>query len=151
MSSDRYTELIHEVCAIADIPDVKFVLQTRTLEVEGFEVRIEVFTNDPEAVYVNFHFGCVTAGRTLQVFKLMLEANLLIYAQEQAQLGLDGDTGGIVLLSRLPLTPDVTGEVVANLLTHYAEHGRYWRTSIIEASDEMFNGLANGDYRWLRG
>jgi hypothetical protein len=150
MSFERYAEVVQEVCAVVGLPDAEHVLQTRTLEVEGFDVRMDHFENDPLAMYVNFHYGTVTAGRTLVIFRLMLEANLLIYAQDQAQLGLDADTGGMVLILRLPLTPDVSGEVVADLFTHYAEHGRYWRQNVIESPDEMFEGIASGAYYWLR-
>ncbi|MFC0402796.1 CesT family type III secretion system chaperone [Paraburkholderia rhizosphaerae] len=150
MSIERYAEIVRDVCAVVGLPDPDHVLKIRTIEVEGFDVRLDHFENDQQAMYVNFHYGTVTAGRTLVVFRLMLEANLLIYAQDQAQLGLDSDTGGIVLILRLPLTPDVDGQVVADLLAHYAEHGRYWRSNIIESSDEMFAGIIAGDYLWLR-
>ena len=150
MSIERFAEVVRDVCAVVDLPDPEHVLQTRTIEVEGFDVRLDHFENDQEAMYVNFHYGTVTAGRTLVVFRLMLEANLLIYAQDQAQLGLDTDTGGIILILRLPLTPDLDGTVVADLLSHYAEHGRYWRSNIIESTDEMFMGIVSGDYFWLR-
>ncbi|WP_412025866.1 CesT family type III secretion system chaperone [Burkholderia cepacia] len=150
MSIELYAEIVHDVCSVVGLPDADHVLQTRTMEVEGFEVQLDHFENDPQAMYVNFHYGTVTAGRTLVVFRLMLEANLVIYAQDQAQLGLDTDTGGIVLIVRLPLEHDVDGQVVADLLSHYAEHGRYWRSNIIESSDEMFEGIVAGDYFWLR-
>ncbi|AOK49578.1 MULTISPECIES: CesT family type III secretion system chaperone [unclassified Burkholderia] len=150
MSQEHYEGIIAEVCAIVDLPDVDHVLETRSIEVEGFDVRLEYFEDDPESMYVNFHYGIVSAGRTLAVYRLLLEANLLIYAQDQAQLGIDADTGGIVLLMRLPLTPDVTGETLADLFAHYAEHGRYWRQNIIESGDEMFGGIASGEYFWLR-
>ncbi|MET5021281.1 molecular chaperone Tir, partial [Burkholderia pseudomallei] len=78
-------------------------LETRTIDVEGFDVRIEYFDDDPESMDVNFHYGIVSAGRTLTVYRLLLEANLLIYAQDQAQLVIYADTGSIVLLMRLPL------------------------------------------------
>jgi hypothetical protein len=80
----------------------------------------------------------------------MLEANLLIYAQDQAQLGLDTDTGGVVLVLRLPFADGLNGEGLADLLAHYAEHGRYWRQNIVESSDEMFEGIASGEFFWLR-
>lgn len=150
MSFERYVDVVREACAVVGLPDAEQVLQTRTLEVETFDVRMDHFENDPLAMYVNFHYGTVTAGRTMTIFRLMLEANLLIYAQDQAQLGLDADTGGMVLILRLPLTPDVNGEVVADLFTHYAEHGRYWRQNVIESSDEMFEGIASGTYYWLK-
>lgn len=150
MSSATYTSLIGELCAAVGLPDVEHVLDTRAIEVEGFEVRLDHFDSDPEALYVNFHYGAVTAGRALTVFRLMLEANLLIYAQDQAQLGMDTDTGGIVLILRVPFADDVDGEALADLLSHYAEHGRYWQQNIIESSDEMFEGIAAGEFVWLR-
>ncbi|MGV2292950.1 CesT family type III secretion system chaperone [Trinickia sp. YCB016] len=150
MSSERYTQLITELCATVGLADVEHVLSTRSIEVEGFDVRLDYFERDLDAMYANFHFGTVTAGRTLVVFRLMLEANLLIYAQDQAQLGVDTDTGGIVLVLRLPFDSDLSGESLADLLAHYAEHGRYWRQNIVESNDEMFDGIASGEYMWLR-
>lgn len=150
MSIELYADIVRDVCSIVGLPDAEHVLRTRAIEVEGFEVQLDHFENDPQAMYVNFHYGTVTAGRTLAVFRLLLEANLVIYAQDQAQLGLDTDTGGIVLIIRLPLEHDVDGNTVADLLAHYAEHGRYWRSNIIESSDEMFEGIVAGDYFWLR-
>jgi hypothetical protein len=150
MSFEYFENVVRDVCAVVGLPDAEHVLETRAIEVEGFDVRLDHFENDPDAMYVNFHYGTVTAGRTLVIFRLMLEANLLIYAQDQAQLGLDTDTGGIILIVRLPFAPDVDGNAVADLLSHYAEHGRYWRRNIIESSDEMFSGIARGDYIWLR-
>jgi hypothetical protein len=149
-TSERYAQLIRDLCATVGLADAEHVLRTRSIEVEGFDLRLEYFENDLEAMYANFHYGTVTAGRTLVVFRLMLEANLLIYAQDQAQLGLDTDTGGIVLVLRVPMTYDVDGNTLADLLAHYAEHGRYWRQSIIESTDEMFEGIVAGEFVWLR-
>jgi hypothetical protein len=150
MSRERYVELIHEICDAVGLPDAEYVVETRMLDIEGFDVRLDHNENDPGAVYIGFHYGAVTAGRTLVIFRLMLEANLLIYAQDQAQLCLDPDTGGIVLLVHLPMGPDITGEYVADLLSHYAEHGRYWQDNILQSPDEMFEGIASGNYMWLR-
>ncbi|AIO70053.1 CesT family type III secretion system chaperone [Burkholderia oklahomensis] len=150
MSSERYIQLIRDLCATVGLTNVDNVLEARMIEVEGFDVRLDYFDNDPGAIYANFHFGTVTAGRTLTVFRLMLEANLLIYAQDQAQLGIDGNTGSIMLILRLPFSSGIDGGELADLLAHYAEHGRYWRQNIIEASDEMFEGIASGEYYWLR-
>ncbi|RZF23814.1 molecular chaperone Tir [Paraburkholderia sp. UYCP14C] len=149
-SSERYAALVRDLCATVGLADAEHVLSTRSIEVEGFDVRLEHFENDLDALYANFHYGTVTAGRTLIVFRLMLEANLMIYAQDQAQLGLDTDTGGIVLVVRVPMTHDVDGTALAELLSHYAEHGRYWRRNIIESTEEMFEGIVAGEFSWLR-
>ncbi|BBO59484.1 CesT family type III secretion system chaperone [Mycoavidus sp. B2-EB] len=150
MSVERYESLLGELCQAVGLPDLQHVLETRSIEVEGFDVQLEHIEEDPDAVYLNFHFGTVTAGRTLTVFRLMLEANLLIYAQDQAQLGLDPDSGGIILIVRVVMTDDVTGDWLADLLTHYAEHGRYWQKNIFESTDEMFEGIAAGQFQWIR-
>lgn len=150
MSSERYTHLITDFCEFIGLPDVDEILRVRAIEVEGFTVRLDYFAEDLDAMYANFHFGTVTAGRTLTVFRLLLEANLLVYAQNQAQMGVDSDTGAIVLVCRLPFDQYQQGEALADLLTHYAEHGRYWQTNIMESNDEMFEGIASGQFLWLR-
>ncbi|MDQ7980276.1 molecular chaperone Tir [Paraburkholderia sp. SARCC-3016] len=150
MSRERFVELIHEVCDVVGLPDAEYIVATQALEVEGFDVRLDHYEDDPNALYVCFHYGAVTPGRSLVIFRLMLEANLLIYAQDQAQLCLDSDTGSIVLLVYVNISPDVTGEYIADLFSHYAEHGRYWKNNILESPDEMFEGIASGNYMWLR-
>ncbi|ACB68093.1 molecular chaperone Tir [Burkholderia ambifaria] len=150
MSRERFVELIHEVCAVVGLPDAEYVVETQTLEIEGFDVHLDHHETDPDSVYVSFHYGAVTPGRSLVVFRLMLEANLLVYAQDQAQLCLESDTGNIVLLVHLPMGPTITGDYLADLFSHYAEHGRYWQNNILESPDEMFEGIASGNFMWLR-
>jgi len=150
MSTEHFEALLLDLCNVVGIGDPDHVLNTRSMEVEGFDVQFEHFEEDLHAMYLNFHYGTVTAGRTLTVFRLMLEANLMIYAQDQAQLGLDAETGGAILIVRVIMGQDVTGEWLADLLAHYAEHGRYWRKNIFESTDEMFEGIASGQFFWIR-
>lgn len=150
MSRDTFEGLVAQLCEAISLPDPQAVLERGWIEVEGFEVQLSHFENDPAAMYMNFHFGIVTAGRTLQVFRLMLEANLTVYAQDQAQVGINPDTSGIVLIVRVPITDDVNGPWLAETLGHYAEHGRYWADNIASATEEMFEGICAGDYFWLR-
>jgi len=73
-----------------------------------------------------------------------------VYAQDQAQLGLDSDYGNVVLLVRVPFADAPTGEMLADLLAHYSEHGAYWKQSILEASDERFEAVVSGNFSWIR-
>lgn len=150
MSFDRYRELVTQMCGVVNIPDAAAVLARGAVEIDGYEVLLTHFENDPEAMYLNFNFGIVTAGRTLRVFRLLLEANLQIYAQDQAQMGLNPDTGGVLLIVRVPMTDEIDGNWLAETFNHYIEHGQYWRDSIITATDEMFEGVCSGEYMWLR-
>jgi hypothetical protein len=150
MNYARYAELVQDLCGVIGLPDAQQVLQGRTLEVDGFTVLLDYMDNDPEAMYLQFDFGIASAGNTLRLFRMMLESNLLVYAQDQAQLGLNPDTGGALLVLRLPMSEDMDGGWLAETLAHYVEHGRYWRDLIANASEEEFEGLAGGNYQWLR-
>jgi hypothetical protein len=148
--AELFDDLLRQLCSVVGLPDPDQMVQKRQIQVEGFDVQFDYIEEDPEAFYLYFQYGIVTAGRTLTIYRLMLEANLLIYAQDQAQFGMDSDTGGIVLLVRIGLSAEITGEWLANLMIDYAEHGRYWRDQIVQSTDEMFEGISNGDYTWLR-
>jgi len=150
MSLDQYNQLVTELCEAIDLPDAEAVLAQGWIEVEGFEILMSHYENDPAAMYLNFHFGIVTAGRTLTIFRLLLEANLTVYAQDQAQAGINPDTGGIILIVRVPMTPEINGSWLAETLTHYTEHGRYWKDNVLSSTDEAFNGICAGDYIWLK-
>ncbi|PPT92360.1 4-hydroxyphenylacetate 3-monooxygenase [Xanthomonas theicola] len=104
---------------------------------------------DP-AMYMLVGFGMLPPGRTLQVFRLMLEANLSVYAQDQAQLGLEPLNGEAILIARVALDADVHGHWLAQLVLHYVQHGRYWRDTILACTDEMYAALCSGDYLWIR-
>jgi hypothetical protein len=150
MSHERYTQLVSELCAATGLPNAETVLATRKMQVEGFDVILDHVPDDPGAMYLQFDYGTTTAGRTLKIFRLMLESNLLVYAQDQAQLGLDPETGGALLIVRVGMSDDIDGTWLADTLVHYAEHGRYWRDNMQQAPEEMFEGLSSGEYLWMR-
>lgn len=150
MSEQRYVELVTQLCEAIHLPNVKHVLNRRMVEVEGFDVTLDHVESDPQAMYLQFDYGVATAGRTLRIFRLMLESNLLVYAQDQAQLGLDPQTGSALLIVRVPMTNDIDGTWLAETLVHYAEHGRYWRDNMLQSPDEAMDGLCSGSYHWLR-
>ena len=147
---ERYVGLVRALCVELDLPDADAVLASRRVELEGFGVVLDHVANDPAAMYLQFDYGITTAGRTLSIFRLMLESNLLVYAQDQAQLGLDPDTGSTQLIVRIAMTEDIDGPWLMDTLTHYAEHGRYWRDHLLQAPDEMYEAISAGDYLWLR-
>jgi Tir chaperone protein (CesT) family len=147
---ERYEQLVDALCTVIDLPDPQAVLTTRMIEVEGFCVMLDHVESDDDAMYLQFDYGVPTAGRTLRIFRLMLESNLLVYAQDEAQLGVDPESGTALLVVRVPMHDDIDGAWLAETLAHYAEHGRYWRDNMLQSADEMFEGIASGDYQWLR-
>lgn len=150
MSLERRDQLIRELCELRGIGDAEHVISQGVVCIDDFDIAIDYFDEDAAAIYVNFQFGVVSGGRTLRVFRLLLEANLSVYAQDQAQLGIEAETGGIVLVVRGILADDTDGQWLVELIEHYVEHGRYWRDNILLSDDEMFRHLSDGSYVWIR-
>ncbi|GLU31331.1 molecular chaperone Tir [Trinickia caryophylli] len=150
MSLERRNELIRELCDLRGIGNAESVIKSGVVSINDFDVAIDYFDEDPAAIYINFQFGVVSGGRTLRVFRLLLEANLSVYAQDQAQLGVEADTGGVVLVVRGVLGDHTDGKWLVETIEHYVEHGRYWRENILLSDDEMFRHLSDGSYVWIR-
>lgn len=150
MSDGVLDGLLESIAAEVGIQDVAGVVAARMIEVQGFECSFDVADSDPDALYLLFNFGISTAGRTLRLYTAMLEANLTTYAQDQAQMGIDSETGVAFLIVRIPGLSQVDIGWLTETLLHYAAHGLYWRDSIFQASDEMFEGISRGDFEWIR-
>ena len=150
MSDSALDGLLESIAAEVGIADVAGVVAARMMEVQGFECSFDIPEADNDALYLLFNFGIATAGRTLRLYTAMLEANLTTYAQDQAQMGIDGQTGVAFLIVRVPGVGSMDIGWLAETLLHYSAHGLYWRESIFQASDEMFEGISRGDYEWIR-
>lgn len=150
MSHERFNGLVLDLCATLQHPDADAVLSTGSISMRDFDVLLSNFDGDERAIYLSFNFGVLMAGRTLRVFRLMLEANLSVYAQDQAQLGLDADSGCAQLIVRIPMVDGVDGPWLSEMLDHYIEHGRYWKDTIMGANDDMFQSLCAGQFQWIR-
>ena len=149
--SDQVLETLLEAVALeVGLGDPGSVVSARRIEVQGFECSFEITESDNDALYLLFDFGIATAGRTLRLFTAMLEANLTTYAQDQAQLGIDADSGVAILVVRIPGIKEIDVGWLVDTLAHYAAHGLYWRDTIFQASDEMFEAISRGAYEWIR-
>jgi len=150
MSRQRYEDLVRDLCKVFEVGNADGVLQRGALEVSGYEVSLLHLGNDEHAMYMNFNFGIASAGKTLRLFYLMLQSNLSIYAQDQAQLGVSPDTGVVLLIVRVPMTDDIDGQWLADTFVHYSEHGRYWRQNMADVPDDQFPGAPSAPFLWMR-
>jgi hypothetical protein len=150
VTRQRYEDLVKDVCKAFEIGDAQAVLQRGALEVSGHEIAMLHLSNDEHAMYMNFNFGICSAGKTLRLFHLMLQSNLTIYSQDQAQLGVSPDTGVVLLIVRVPMTDDIDGAWLAETFTHYSEHGRYWRQNISDVADDQYLGPPSAHFVWMR-
>ena len=142
--------LLRDFCQCVGLPDAETVIARRMVQVRGMEVGFEVFDDEPDHFQIHFRFGSIAAGRALRIFSVMLEANLLVYAKDDAHFALDPDTAESLLLLRVAFCESSTGKWLADTLVHYAEHGQYWKNNILNCEDEQFNGVASGEYKWLK-
>jgi hypothetical protein len=148
--ADKFADLVRAMCVEVGAPDVDEVIRRGAIEIGGYEVLLAHYSNDERAMYLNFNFGIATAGRTERLFKMMLESNFTIYSQDQAQLGVHPDTGGLLLIVRVPMTDEVDGAYLAETFTHYAEHGKYWRDNQYATVDEMNDPALPHQFVWMR-
>ncbi|RYX91570.1 MAG: molecular chaperone Tir [Comamonadaceae bacterium] len=150
MEADQLQALLTDFCDAVGLPDRVSVVAKRLVYVKGMDVSFETMEGDAGHFQMYFRFGAIAPGRALRVFRLMLEANLLVYAKDNAHFGMDPDTGESVLMLRAAFGPETNGQWLANTLAHYAEHGLYWRNNILDSPDEQFNGVASREYQWIR-
>lgn len=148
---DPLEPLLTDFCREVGLPDAARIISRRLVQVKGMDVTFwHVEDDDPDHLYLHFQWGVIGAGRTLSAWRLMLEANLLIYAKGNAQIALDPDSGVVLLVVKLVFDAQLTGSVLAEKLAHYGEHGLYWQGNILNCPDDQFTGIASGDYQWIR-
>jgi len=150
MSFERYQDLVKALCEEVGIGDAQTAIERGAVEVGGYEVLVMHMASDEQAMYLNFNMGIARAGRTLRLFHFMLQSNTTVYAQDQAQLGVNPDTGGLLLIVRVPMTDELDGRALADTLVHYSEHGRYWRDTMYSTADEMYDGPSHAHFLWMR-
>ncbi len=150
MSSEKYDQLVRDMCKAVGVSDADGVLQRGAIVVEGYEMMLAHYNSDEHAMYLNFNFGIVGPGRTQPLFERMLTSNMTIYAQDQAQLGVHPDTGGLLLIVRIPMTDEVDGNWLVETVQHYLEHGRYWRESMFNTTDEMNDVPSHMHFVWMK-
>ncbi|CTP92888.1 hypothetical protein XTPLMG728_3396 [Xanthomonas translucens pv. poae] len=155
MSQPGFSRLIDDLCAALGMVPANVAGTHFSFENDGFQVTLrypdqDALAEPDAAMYLLIGFGVLPPGRTLQIFRLMLEANLSVYAQDQAQLGLEPASGEVVLIARVGLDADISGDWLADLVNHYVQHGRYWRDTIFACTDDMYSALCTGEYLWIR-
>jgi hypothetical protein len=149
MSAEKLSILLTDFCETVGLYPPEIVRRLQ-VQVKGMEVVFRCAEGDADHFYFAYQFGAIAAGRTLKVFRLMLEANVLVYAKDDAVLGMDPDTGGVVLSIRGSFGGETTGRWLADTLAHFAEHANYWKKNILDCVDEMFNGISSGQFQWIR-
>lgn len=143
--------LLCAICRVVDIEDVGSVVSQRRMTINGLEVRFwEIEQAGVARIFAQFDLGAVPPGRTLQAWRLVLEANGVLYATSPARMALGPETGAVLLVVELEGVGEDAGADSATRLEHFAQHGLYWQLNILSSTDEQFDGIASGTYVWIR-
>lgn len=148
-ADEKLVDLLNDFCDTVGLYPAE-IIRRRQVQVKGLDVTFVRGTEEDGLFYFSYQFGAIASGRTLKVFRLMLEANVLVYAKDDAVMGMDPDTGGVVLMVRARFAPTANGRWLADTLAHFADHAIYWKKNILDCIDEMFNGISSGQYQWMR-
>lgn len=112
-------------------------------EIESpFEIALDGFTivastdtrSDGEDLVLYTGLGTVPAARELEVYRVLLEANVLWSGTGNATLGVNSATREAMIAYRMPMSL-LDGESLAALVGRFLEIARGWRNTI-EAANE---------------
>jgi len=96
--------------------------------------------SDIEDIVLAANVGTVSRHREIELYRLLLEANVHWSATRFATLGVNSATLGVILCYRCRAA-ELSGETLAALLSTFAETARIW-TEIIASENEVETGAA---------
>jgi hypothetical protein len=128
MSKSAFCRLVDEVCSSCGIPDSPSNYERFNLTTRGVAFTLAHAGALDDASLVFFcDFGPLAEDTPLQVFRRLLELNLLALGKNNPRIGMDPEGGNVVLAGLLPLSPDMTPEKLLDELEHYATLALTWR------------------------
>ena len=92
-----------------------------------------------DQVALSSRIGKVPRSRELEVYRLLLEANVNWSATRFATLGVNSATMDVVICYRCGMA-EMTGEGLGNLLSSFAEVASSWRDIVAEEAGDRHEG-----------
>lgn len=136
----NYNELITAFATHVGM-DADTLAATQEIVIEGLSVGLLYDGDETMGDIVYFtQLGTPPAQRLTSVYKTMLEANNLWVGTGGCTLGIQAQTGGVVLCGRMDVT-GVTAEGLALLLDAFTDTALFWKKII--ADDAPSDGAAD--------
>lgn len=145
--SEHYVQLLSGLANYLGLPSPEDFLASEELVINGQSIAF-VFEpldpNEPEAgdLLLFAVLGAPAADRQANVHRLLLEANNLWSGTSGATLGLQQDTGNVVMATRLPLE-GLLPEQLAGILETFLDTALFWKATVAGEQAEVKPAVAH--------
>lgn len=129
---ERYQELFKDMLAASGLDAMAEV--ERDIDVKIGDVAISLSfeqINGVEQIALSARIGKVPKAREIEIYRLLLEANVNWSATRFATLGVNSATMDAVICYRCAMD-GMTGESLADLLSSFAEVAAQWREIVLD-------------------
>lgn len=134
--SERYTQLLTGLAQHLGLPSADALLSTQELVIDGQALGLTfepLDANEPEAgdLVCFAVLGRPAAASEARVHRLLLEGNNLWAGTGGATLGVQRDSGAVILALRMPLEA-LTAEILAEELDGFLAVAEFWRAVVAD-------------------
>ena len=133
--SERFDQVLDELCKELGLDDAKGLASPVELVIDELPVTLASdhrASGDDLLMYASL--GTVPERRELEVYRAILEGNLLWSATGDATIGVNSATREALIAYRMPLD-GLNGEGLARMAGHFVEIAANWR-DFVKASGE---------------
>ncbi len=150
--STAFTQLLEDLCRHLQISPVRSLESPVELVLDDLPLTLSLDRRGgDEEILIHAVLGTVPAARELEVYRVLLEANLFWSATADATLGVNADTREAILAYRFPVG-DLTGAALAELCAGFHQVAHHWAAFIAATAEEdepsqapgFENGLIRG-------
>lgn len=125
MSKERYVELVKEFCKLVNLDQPEQVLAGNAVAIDGFDFYLShKEETDHDVLVVHCDFGVPKTNRLLDVYRALLEANMVIYGSHSPAFMLTPN--GNVALAYHYRFDQIVPEQLLGLFVSLAEQAKEW-------------------------
>ncbi|MDB5765074.1 MAG: hypothetical protein JWQ21_4069 [Herminiimonas sp.] len=127
MTRKYFEKLIEEFCALGEVEGASGIVQGGPVAVNG--VVFSLIYNEAvqkDVMFVYCDFGAAAIGREAEVYRALLETNLLLYPVNGPMYTVSPETGRVVFVNRYWLE-HLNPQGLGNILAHLSDKAKNWR------------------------
>ncbi|WP_034302077.1 CesT family type III secretion system chaperone [Herbaspirillum sp. RV1423] len=143
MSKQLYEKLIHDLCEISQNKNPKSIIDGGPVSVNDVVFSIHPGTEMNEGTLLVYcDFGEIFKGREAEVSRMLLEANLLMYAANGPMYAISPLSGRVIYQHRYAIDA-LTGKSLRDALVFVAAKAKEWRkTQLLDNPPVKANAAA---------
>lgn len=141
----RYQKLFGDMLSASGLDVMAEVERDIDVDIDGVAISLSFEPiNDVEQIALSARIGKVPGAREIEIYRLLLEANVNWSATRFATLGVNSATKDAVICYRCAMDA-MTGDGLADLLSSFAEVAALWREIIADEAAVETGGPALRD------